>query len=90
MVVTFTLCDDRVTKRDRSSQKRQLIIKIRTINILFTLFVRFLAFLVSFSHIYDVYIAKSKSSHQIYPFNTVPTLTEAFWAVIFTFWALFW
>ena len=64
--------------------------EIKTINILFTLFVRFLALLVSFSHIYDVYIAKSKSSHQIYPFNTIPTLSEAFWVVIFAFWALFW
>ena len=85
-----TLRDERVTKRDRSSQKRQLIIEIKTINILFTLFVHFLAFLVSFSHIYDVYIAKSKSSHQIYPFNTIPTLSEAFWVVIFAFWALLW
>ena len=30
MVVTLTLCDERVTKRDRSSQKRQLIIKLTT------------------------------------------------------------
>ena len=43
------MCDERVTERDRSSQMRQLIIKLRTVSILFTLYVRFFGLFLSLS-----------------------------------------